>query len=180
MRMMIGAAVALVLTAAPAWTADAKYALTGENTKIEFVGTKPDGKHTGGFKEVTGTATVPDGDLTKAKIEVEISMDSTYTDNPMLTNHLKGPDFFGVKTNPKAKFVTTKIEKSDAGYNVTGDLTLVGTTKSVTFPAKLTAADGTLKLTSEFKINRHDHGITFGKGKIDDDVALKLAVEAKK
>ena len=37
--------------------ADTTFSLTGKNTKIEFVGTKTDGKHDGGFKTVTGSAT---------------------------------------------------------------------------------------------------------------------------
>ena len=50
---------ALLAFALPALAADAKFPLTGENTKIEFVGTKADGKHEGGFKTVTGNATSP-------------------------------------------------------------------------------------------------------------------------
>ena len=38
--------------------AEEKYALTGDNTKITFVGTKKGGKHEGGFKKLAGTATV--------------------------------------------------------------------------------------------------------------------------
>ena len=43
---------------------------------------------------ITGTATVADG---KIKVAVEIDMDSLYTDTDKLTQHLKSPDFFGVK-----------------------------------------------------------------------------------
>ncbi|HVK13833.1 MAG TPA: hypothetical protein VM597_34140, partial [Gemmataceae bacterium] len=57
MRMLFAAALTLALGTA-AVAADTKVALTGENTKITFVGTKPDGKHEGGFKALTGTATV--------------------------------------------------------------------------------------------------------------------------
>jgi polyisoprenoid-binding protein YceI len=180
MRLMIGSAAVLALSVGLTRAADTTIALTGDNTKVTFVGSKPDGKHDGGFKKLTGKATVPDGDLTKAKFEVEIDMNSTYTDTDKLTAHLKSPDFFGVKANPKSKFVSTKVEKAQGGgYTVTGDLTLNGQTKSLSFPATLSLADGTLKLTSDFKINRHDYGISYGKGKVDDDVAIKLSVEAK-
>ena len=81
------------LLAAPALAADTKYALTGENAKITFVGTKPDGKHEGGFKTLTGTATCGD-EPSAMKIECEIDCTSLYSDNEMLTGHLKGPDFF--------------------------------------------------------------------------------------
>ena len=167
----------LLALTAPSLAADVKFPLTGDNTKIEFTGTKSDGKHEGGFKTVTGNATVSDG---KVKLEVEIDMDSLYTDTDKLTAHLKSPDFFGVKANPKSKFVTTKVEGKGDEWTVTGDLTLNGTTKSISFPAKVTLGDDKFALKSSFKINRNDFGITYGKGKIDEDVALKLDVNAKK
>ena len=161
--------------------ADVTYALTGDNTKITFVGTKPDGKHEGGFKKLTGTATVSDGKLESLKIQTEIDCNSLYSDNEKLTGHLKNPDFFGVKDNPKATFKTTKVEKTDKGYNVTGDLTLLGKTKPVTFPATITEKDGVLSLTADFKIDRTQWGMNYGaKGQVDKDVAIKLAVNAKK
>src|SRR5262245_65574431 len=106
MRTFLAAAAALVL-ALPTVAAD-KVTLTGDNTKIEFTGTKPGGKHDGGFKTLTGTATVADGDFTKLKIETEIDCDSIYSDDPSgkLTGHLKTVDFFDVKNHPKATFKT--------------------------------------------------------------------------
>src|SRR5262249_5649322 len=167
------------LVASPVLAADTKYTLTGENTTIQFVGTKPGGKHDGGFKKVAGTATVTDGNLATLKIEVEIETDSLYADDPKLTGHLKSPDFFGVKDNPKATFKTTKVEKTDKGYTITGELTMLGKTKAVSFPAAVAAGDA-LTLTSEFQIDRNDWGMSFGKGKIDDKVTIKVAVNAKK
>jgi polyisoprenoid-binding protein YceI len=178
MRFLIGLAVAAIGTMAMA--ADAKYPLNGENTKVEFTGTKKDGKHTGGFKSLSGSVTVPGGDLTKAAIDVTIETASIYSDNDMLTNHLKNKDFFDVATNKTSTFKSTKVEKDGGGYKVTGDLTLNGKTKSVSFPAKLTETDGAFSLSSEFKIDRTDFGMTYGAGKVDNDVALKVNVTAKK
>ncbi|HUR53464.1 MAG TPA: YceI family protein [Gemmataceae bacterium] len=174
----LSAAVLAALLAAPVLAAETKYALSGDNTKVEFTGKKPDGKHDGGFKKLTGTATTDAGVL-KA-IEVEIDTDSLWSDADGLTKHLKNPDFFNVKENPKATFKTTKIEKAADRYTVTGDLTMLGKTKPVTFPAAVEEKDGTLTVKSEFKINRTDWGMTYGKGKVDDEVALKVNVAAKK
>ena len=177
-RKLFAVAVA-ALFAVPAFAAETTYKLDGDNTKVTFTGTKPGGKHDGGFKTVTGTAVVTDGTLTK--IEVEIDCNSLYSDNEKLTGHLKNPDFFGVKDHPKSTFKTTKIEKTDKGYSVTGDLTLLGNTKPVTFPAAVVEKDGALTLTSEFKIDRTQWGMTYGaKGQVDKDVAIKVAVTAKK
>jgi polyisoprenoid-binding protein YceI len=172
--------IALGLATALTNAADTKYSLTGDNTSLKFTGKKANGKHDGGFKKLTGTATVTDGDITTLKIEADIDVDSMYTDNDGLTKHLKGADFFGVKDNPTAKFMVTKVEKSDKGFTVTGDLTLLGKTKPVSFPATIDAAGDTLSLKSDFKIDRTKWGMTYGKGMIDNDVELKLVVTAKK
>ncbi len=182
MARTLFALVFAVLVGSPLVAADMKYTINGDNTKLTFVGTKPGGKHDGGFKTLSGTATVTDGDLTKMKIEVEIDCTSIFTDDASgkLTEHLKSPDFFGVKDNPKATFKTTKVEKAEKGYTVTGDLTMLGKTKPVTFTAKLDEKDGVLSMTTDFQIDRTDWGMNFGKGKVDDKVSLKIAMSAKK
>src|SRR5262245_20158741 len=109
MRKAIGLVVVVALGAA-LWASEANYGLTGTNTQITFVGTKVGGKHDGGFKTVTGTAAVQGSDPTTAKFDVVIDVNSLYSDNEKLTKHLLSPDFFGAKTNPTAKFVTTKVE----------------------------------------------------------------------
>ncbi len=165
--------------ARPALAQGVKFPLNGDNTKIEFVGSKPDGRtvHNGGFRTVTGTATAEKG----LKIEIEIDMTSVYSDTPKLSEHLKSADFFAVRDNPTSRFVTTKIEKTaDGGFNVTGELTLLGKAKAVTFPAKITLTEANITLNAEFRINRHEIGITYGKGQINDEVVLKLTVNAKK
>jgi polyisoprenoid-binding protein YceI len=156
-------------------------ALTPANTKIEWVGTKPDGRHTGGFDKFSGAVELAGDDVTKAKVTVEIDANSITSDNPKLTAHLKNPDFFEVATYPTAKFVTTAIQPADgkAGtHTITGDLTLHGQTKSISFPAKVALTADAFSLDSEFKINRTDFGMSYGKGKIHDDVTLKVAVKA--
>ena len=174
MRTLFAFAAAVAL-AGPAAADTVK--LTGENTKITFVGTKPGGKHEGGFKTLTGTATV-DGDKL-GKVEVEIDTDSLWSDNDKLTAHLKSPDFFAVKTNPKARFSSTKVETTDTGVTITGDLTMKGKKKSISFPATVSRAGGALKIASQFSIDKRDFGMTYGGGKIDDQVVIQVAVEAK-
>lgn len=176
-RTLFATAVA-VLVAASAGAAD--FPLTGKNTKVEFVGTKPGGKHTGGFADVSGKATVDGTDAASLKLDVTIATDSLYSDDAKLTAHLKAPDFFAVKDHPKATFKSTKVEKTATGYAVTGDLTLLGKTKAVTFPATVAATAAGLKLTSEFTINKGEWGMNYGKGKIDDAVKLKVSVDAMK
>jgi polyisoprenoid-binding protein YceI len=176
MRLIAGL-VALCLSAGLV-LAETKFSLDGRNTTIEFTGTKPDGSHDGGFKTVKGTAAATGSDPTTLAIKVNIDTTSLYSDNPKLTGHLKSADFFNVKKYPTAAFTSKKIAKAKKGYTVTGDLTLLGKTKSVSFPADITVSDKKLTLTADAKINRQDFGMSYGKGKVDDDVKLKIKVSA--
>jgi polyisoprenoid-binding protein YceI len=176
-RIISVSALALVLV--PVLASGADFTLDGKNTTITFVGSKPDGKHDGGFKSFTGTASVPDNDLTKLKITLDIDMNSLWADNPKLTGHLKSVDFFGVNSNPKSKFVTTKVEKEGIDYKITGDLTMIGQTKSITFPARIALTNDGLALSSTFTIDRTQWGMKYGRGKIDDMVKLTVNVKAK-
>jgi polyisoprenoid-binding protein YceI len=153
------------------------YPLDGENTKVTFVGTKPEGKHDGGFKKLTGVIRMADLNPANMTIEVIIETDSLYSDDPKLTGHLKAPDFFDVKTFPNAKFVSSKVESTASGVTVTGDLTLLGKTKTISFPAKVDTSNG-LRLDSEFKIDRTQFGMIYGKGKVHDDVTIQVRVMA--
>ena len=174
--MLCVALTGLCVCAANAVAADHK--LTGENTKIEFIGTKPDGKHSGSFPKLSGTFNLPD-DVTKAKLSVTIDMEALESDDPKLTGHLKGPDFFETKKYPDAKFVSKAIKADKTSFTVTGDLTLHGKTKEISFPAKISKADGAAGLESEFRINRSAWGISFGAGKIDEAVKMSVFITAK-
>jgi polyisoprenoid-binding protein YceI len=160
--------------------------LTPENTSVAFVGSKVTGKHDGGFKQLKGTLELVREKLESSKISAEIDMNSIYSDNDNLTNHLKSPDFFDVAKFPTTTFVTTGIESGshdakakDATHTVTGNLTLHGVTKSISFPSKIALAGDRFNLDSEFFINRKDFAINYpGKANdlIRDEVVIKLAV----
>ena len=164
-------------------TAAPEGALTiADGSTVGFVGSKVTGSHDGGFNEFSGSVAVSGDDLTTAQIDVTIDMNSTWSDNDRLTGHLKSPDFFDVANHPESRFTSTGIEKDGDAYTVTGDLTLHGVTKSISFPATMSLADGTLSANAEFSINRMDFDIVYP-GKPDDlireDVLLKLDIVAK-
>jgi len=155
----------------------AEFKLTGDNTTVKFLGSKKDGKHEGSFKKLTGTFSV-DGDVTKAKLAVTIDIDSMTTDTPKLTAHLKSPDFFDAKRFTQAKFVSKSFKAGADGYVVSGDLTLHGVTHPLSFPAKIDIAGGGVTVSSQFDLNRHEWGISYGKGNVNDLVKMTLEVKA--
>jgi len=51
-----------------------------------------------------------------------------------LEGHLKSDDFFGVATHPTSKLVFTEVSASGKNsYEVKGDLTIKGITKTISF-----------------------------------------------
>ena len=109
-----------------------------------------------------------------------------------LEGHLKSGDFFDVETFPTATFSITSVADADtdeANCMITGNLTMKGVTKSVTFPALVVAKeDGTLTAISDkFKINRTEWGIKYGSGitgaianeAISDNFTLQISLKAK-
>jgi polyisoprenoid-binding protein YceI len=153
-------------------------------SKIEFVGSKKDGSHNGGFKKFTGTIDMQNADFAQAKLTVEIQIESLYSDNEKLTTHLKSPDFFDVRTHPTAKFTssTIRVVSGDTAdtHLITGELTLHGVTKTVRIPVNAAKTATGMSLTGEFTIHRKDFGMTFGEGQVNDDVKVKLSIQAGK
>lgn len=164
-----------------------QYAFSNDGSEIEFVGAKVTGKHDGEFKVFSGTIDLINDDITQSRVNVTIQMDSMVADEERLTGHLKSDDFFDVENHPTSEFVSTAIvAKSGEGgttHEVTGNLTIRGVTKSITFPAKIEIEDDEIEAEAEFAINRKDFNITYPgmpDDLIKDQFLLKLALEAKK
>lgn len=150
-------------------------------SSIGFVGAKITGDHSGSFKTFTGETTVEG--TTPKSVTFSIETASVTSDDEKLTGHLKSPDFFDVEKFPKAEFVSTAIvpKTGDAGatHEVTGDLSLHGEKKAITFPAAITIDERSAKGTAEFKINRKDFKIVYPgmpDDLIKDEVLLKISL----
>jgi polyisoprenoid-binding protein YceI len=150
------------------------------SSSIAFVGAKVTGDHKGDFKDFDGELTLKDGKPEMLKVTVQTA--SLLADDEKLTGHLKSPDFFDVDKFTTATFTSTSIvEKAEGGntHEVTGNLEMHGLTKQVTFPASVSAENGTFKGTTEFTIKRFDWEIKYP-GKPDDlikdDVLLKVTL----
>jgi polyisoprenoid-binding protein YceI len=153
--------------------------VTPENTLIQFVGVhanpaKPDPR-TGKFNEFSGTITAVGSDV--KSINVEIDTASLTTEIEKLTNHLKSADFFNVNEHPKATFTSTKIEPAEAGkVTITGDLTLLGKTQPITFPATVSTENG-FDLQAEFQIDRTKFGMDYGTENVLKEVDMTITVK---
>ena len=171
--------------ASPATAQGQRYQITPQNSKILFVGSKVTGKHDGSFKDFSGHIDYA-GSPENSRVNITIKADSLDTDDAGLTKHLKTADFFDVAKFPEATFVSTAIKpggEKGASHTVTGNLTMHGVTKAITFPATINVTPETATVDSSFSINRRDFGINYAgaaNNLIRDDVVLTLNVRATK
>jgi polyisoprenoid-binding protein YceI len=171
--------------ASPASAQGEKYLITPQNSKVEFIGAKVTGQHHGSFGDFAGHVDYA-GTPENSRVSITIKSDSITTDTPDLTKHLKTADFFDVAKFPEASFVSTSIKPGGdkgASHTVTGNLTLHGVTKAITFPANINVTPALASVDSTFSINRKDFGINYAGAAdnlIRDDVVLTLVIRAPK
>ncbi|MFF2447047.1 YceI family protein [Neobacillus sp. NPDC058068] len=132
-------------------------------------------------------------DLTTASIEFSVDVNSVDTRNEDRDNHLRSADFFDVENNPKMTFKSTKIIKKSPGeYEITGDLTIRGTTNPETFTLTYEGSGkdpwGNVKAGFEAhgSISRSEYGLKWnaaletGGVLVADQVQITLEVQAAK
>ena len=86
----------------------------------------------GHFTAVQGVLTHNETDLARSHVEATIDAASINTRDPQRDTHLKSADFFDVEKFPTMTFVSKEVVKSgDDSYEVVGDLTLHGVTKTI-------------------------------------------------
>ena len=170
------------------WTLDQTHTRLGFVTRHAMIT-----KVRGSFNDFTGTVTVPEEGINGAKAEVTINASSIDTRNADRDGHLKSNDFFDMENHPQITFTSTKIEPNGSGgVDVTGDLTIKGTTKSITIPFSYegTATDPFGNQRAGFEgtttLNRSDFDLTWnaaletGGVLVSEKVSLEIEVSAIK
>jgi polyisoprenoid-binding protein YceI len=146
-------------------------------SKLGMIGAKVTAQHPVHFNEFTGEVMV-DGD-TVTGVHFVAQMASVEADDERLTEHLKNEDFFHVEQFPTSEFASTPIvagsDSEGFTHTVTGNLTIRGETKQIVFPANIEMADGTVKATTEFVINRLDFKVAYP-GRADDLIQDNVAM----
>lgn len=161
-----------------------RLAITNENSRIEFVGSKVTGSEGGRFEKFTGTVHLVEARPELSRVEIAIDMNSVVTDSSGLAEHLKSADFFDAPKFPTATFISTDIKpggEKGATHTVTGTLDLHGVTKAIAFPATIRVDADAAALDAVFAINRKDFRITYAgrtNDLIRDEVVIKLYVRA--
>lgn len=148
----------------------------------------------GTFNHFTAEIEADPADLTTATITFNVDIASINTFNEDRDNHLRSADFFDVENYPNMTFTATNIVKKDNDeYDVTGDMTIHGTTRPETFAVTFEGAakdpmGGGEKagFSAEGKIKRSDYGLTWnapmeaGGVVVGDEIKISLEIEATK
>ncbi len=146
-------------------------------------------KTPGRFSKFQGSVVVDEKDMTKSSVEVSIDVASINTDNEARDKHLRSPDFFDVEKFPTITFKSTAVKEVAKGkLEVTGEFTLHGVTKQITFPITNAGTQPGMRpgsvvagfIDGALKINRNDFGIKTFPGTLGEEVDISLNVEAGK
>ena len=147
----------------------------------------------GSFARWTGTVQAPDGDFSKATVDVVIDASSIDTGVADRDKHLKSADFFDVAEFPELRFTAKRVQPRSAGYlDVVGDLTIKGVTREVVLSvehhgqARDPWGNERAAFTAKTSVDRKDFGLTWnqvletGGVMVGDRVEIEIDVEAVK
>ena len=151
-----------------------EYATVGEGSHVQWRAAHLGGivKRFGKINPTSASVKTLDNKVTNATITIGMAsltvenFDEGDESKGKLEGHLKSADFFDVENNATATFELTGIEAGTGDYNsmVTGNLTIMDSTKSITFGANVTVTEESVTVKSEdFTVNREDWGLTYNK-----------------
>jgi polyisoprenoid-binding protein YceI len=185
-------AVAFVLAALPAIAAaqPAVYKADPVHSRVGFSIRHFVSDVDGRFKDFDGAINYDAQHPADSSVQFTVKAASIFTDNDQRDNHLKSPDFFDAAKFPALSFTSTRVTpKGSNSFDVTGNLTIKGVTKTVTVPASFLGVVKTPQgevagFKSSFTINRLDYGVSWnrviegGGGMLGDEVTININIEA--
>jgi polyisoprenoid-binding protein YceI len=167
------------------------YTVDAAKSTITWIGKKVTGSHNGTVALQSGSLAVNGKSVTGGTFVIDMTSIKDADGSAKLEGHLKADDFFGTTKFPTSTFVITKVAGSGANVTVTGNLTIKGITKPLSFPATVTVnADGTVSaLAGKIVVDRTKYDIKYGSKSfidsigdkaIDDNFELTVKLIAKK
>jgi polyisoprenoid-binding protein YceI len=168
------------------WNVDASHSVVGFTARHLMIS-----KVRGRFTDFSGVVTIADDPL-QSHVEATVDLGSVNTSDEQRDAHLKSADFFNVDHHPQMTFSSTSIKPDGDDYVMTGDLTVLGKTRSVDFELEFDGVEkdpwgGTRAgFTATTEISRKDWEMTWnvaletGGVLVGDKVKIVLEVEAGK
>lgn len=140
----------------------------------------------GSFSDFSGTITVDRENMENSSVEATIQVASVDTNNSRRDDHLMQDDFFDQKKHPLITFKSTDWKQvGENQFHVTGDLTIMGTSKPVTLLVDLLGfGEARGKTISGWDVrttlNRSEWGVDGGKPVVGEDVEVEINIQARK
>lgn len=135
---------------------------------------KVTGEHTGTIGISAGKLVVNKNQITGGNFTIDMKSivckditDPEY--NKKFVSHITSGDFFEIQKFPTAQFVITKV----AGNQVSGNLTIKGITKAISFPAQISQNNGKMIAKANITIDRTDYNIKYGSKKFFESIGDK-------
>ena len=143
-------------------------------SSVAWLAKKVTGQHNGTVGISAGALNIDGKKLISGNFTIDLKtikiLDLTDpVSNQKLVGHLTTGDIFEVEKFPTATFVITKV----AGNQVTGNLTVKGITKSITFPAEIAVKGGKVTAKANITIDRTDFNIRYGSKKFFESIGDK-------
>ena len=141
----------------------------------------------GRFNEMSGSFTFDESDPAKCKFDVTVKADSVDTNSARRERHLKSPDFLNAKQFPFITFKSKEVKSVGKDrYEVTGDLTLHGETKTVTVEMERVGSGTSPRFgyrtgfEAVFTIKRSDFGMDFMLQALSDEIRITVSFEGSR
>ncbi|NJB70673.1 polyisoprenoid-binding protein YceI [Saonia flava] len=172
----------LALAVVFGFTAAANTPIDGEKkvvkpseSSVTWKGYKVTGSHAGTISLKEGFLEFDGKKLIGGEFVVDMTTLETTDDmgdmSAKLNGHLKSDDFFGVEAHPTSKLVIKSANSFNKNsYTVTGDLTIKGITKPVTFVVSVFEN----KATATLKVDRSKYNVKYNSGSFFDNLGDKM------
>lgn len=159
--------------------AQEQYQISLENSKVEWIGEKVTGSHSGYINLKSAFLLFEDKKLVGGEFEIDMnSIKCTDIENPKyaakLENHLNSNDFFATDKHPTSNFKITNVIFDGTSYMVTGNMTIREISQEITFPAKFHSHGKLFHANASLKVDRTKHDIKYGSGSFFDDLGDKM------
>lgn len=160
------------------------YNVLTDYSKVEWVGTKKTGYHSGAFKVKSGDVKFDGNKLAGGKFVIDMnSLSLIGEDAPKFVEHLKSDDFFGTASFSEATFEISNVEYiGETDVKISGSLNLKGVSVPLSFPAVIRNADDKRFFAQAFfSLDRTLWGMNYGlANNIAKDVQVSVYLFANK
>jgi cytochrome b561/polyisoprenoid-binding protein YceI len=178
-RITLAVAAGAMLAPAAARAAGPVYTAVAAQSSLTYTFIQAGAENQGRFKSFAVSF-----DPAAGRLDVVVDMRSFDTGDQQRNDTLGGKDFFDVAQYPQSRFSASRTEKTAAGYEATGSLTLRGVTRNIAIPftwrTAMLQGHPVGYLSGQMTLPRLDFGVGQGQWQstdfLDNDVTVRYSL----